>query len=138
MEALAEDGLRNMIPIWGTDHLEDVTNGILQNKNDIWHQFYLFEGIKPNGCPRPCTTTFVHTTFVAETSGMELYGVEWNSLLIIFSEDITITTTNMLEFNFLTSLAYIGSYLGLWLGLGALQLVQIIAGLSSRKCLSKS
>ena len=132
LESLEQSGWKNLTPIWGTDQIKDVTNGVLQDNNDIWLHYYLFEGIKPNKCPKPCIKTFADTTFVAATPGMELYGEEWNALLIIFSEDITLTTTTMLEFNFLTCLTYLGADLGLWLGMGAFQLVQVFAGFTNR------
>ena len=109
------------MPIWATDRMSEVTGDLVGKfQTNPFFFFHLFAGITANNCPKPCIQTTTYTKFVRDAPG------NYSGLLILFSEDITITKTEMLGFDFLSSLSYLGSNLGLWLGLGALQLMEMI------------
>ena len=82
----------------------------------------VFAGIEPNNCPMPCKSTSTNTKLLTKTnsSGNSTY------VTIYFSEEITITKVEMVVFDFVTALTFLGSNMGLWLGLGTLQFAELL------------
>ena len=116
-----DHGLKNFTPIWGTDAMEEVTEQTMcgEAKHRINR---IFTGIEPNNCPMPCksTSTNIRLLTITKSSGNLTY------VTIYFSEEITITKVEMVEFDFVTSLSFLGSNMGLWLGLGTLQFAELL------------
>jgi hypothetical protein len=80
----------------------------------------MFSGVEPNECPKPCTTTTSYVKFLSDTNA------NYTSIGLIFSKEITIKETSMVKFNLLGALSSLGSNMGLWLGLGAVQFMELI------------
>ena len=83
----------------------------------------LWGGSKPSPCPLPCTTTYTDTRLLSNipaklgnTSFIDLH----------FSNTMKVTTTDFLPFYLTTLLADLGGSMGLWLGLGVLQVIQLL------------
>ena len=65
----------------------------------------------------PCSTFSVETRLLAENPS----GDNATTINLTFSQDVQVTTTDFLPFNFVTFLNDLGGCMGLWLGLGLVQ-----------------
>ena len=77
------------------------------------------------GCPLPCTETLVKTVLLDEfyKTSAEL---NVSRIDIVFYHKVDMTIRDFPIFNFASFLASLGGTLGLWLGLGILQLLDSI------------
>ena len=64
------------------------------------------------------------------TRGTLTTSTSWNrnhsSIVISFNKEVTVTRIGFSEFNFPTFLADLGGSIGLWLGLGVVQLLELL------------
>ena len=58
-------------------------------------------------------------------------------LVLTFSDSVIVTKTDFLKFNFMMFLADIGGSMGLWLGLGLLQVLEISMKYVCTRCRNK-
>ena len=84
----------------------------------------LFAGSTKSTCPLPCTTNVAETELMYKQEGA--YGCNWISCL---PDEVRMTETLFVETSVGQVLSDIGGTLGLWLGLGVLQLFQSIASI---------
>merc|ERR1719233_444373 len=84
-------------------------------------------------CPLPCSTIHLESRLITEKDS------DWNTSAIIltFSDNVIITKTDFLKFNFMIFLADIGGSMGLWLGLGLLQVLEISMKYVCSRCRNK-
>ena len=82
----------------------------------------IFAGIEPNNCLTPCKSTTTNIRLLTKTNSSGNYTY----VTIYFSEEITITKVEMVEFDLATALSFLGSNMGLWLGLGTLQFAELL------------
>jgi hypothetical protein len=85
----------------------------------------LYAGVTPTSCRLPCTTTTVRTKFKFEKRTADWAdgingGVDW--VVLTLPESLRRTETRRLPFSLGRLLSTLGGSLGLWLGLGLLQL----------------
>ena len=80
-----------------------------------------FNGYTKSFCPRPCRQTEVKVNKMVEDFYEGGPAVE-----LILSDKVMVTTNFYPKFNFVEVLAGLGGSLGLWLGLGVLQLLQLL------------
>ena len=73
-------------------------------------------------CKMPCTTTRTNTKIIANSNTPRAE----NTIIIVFTDTMQITKTQFVQFNLWSFLSDIGGSLGLWLGLGIVQLGEII------------
>ena len=79
-------------------------------------------GFLPSDCKVPCLTTSVTAT---EGAQFEKYAENnSSSIYISINNDVKIKTVSVDKFQFMESLNFLGSNLGLWPGLGLFQLVE--------------
>ena len=115
-----------LVPIWSTDNIHKVTNKIyIQDimSDSPYSYISLAYGNQKSTCPMSCSTINVEFKLLHEGTTGEQPG-----LGLIFSEDVLVTRTEFLTFNFMLFLSDIGGSMGLWLGVGLLQAVEIIIG----------
>ena len=88
------------------------------------HIELLYTGLTESPCPLPCTTSIAETRFrfqkVSGSKGSN--GLNWISLSL--PDEVRLTETLFVEISVGQVLSDIGGTLGLWLGLGVLQLFQ--------------
>ena len=87
----------------------------------LYPYFDLIDGTQKSNCPMPCSTMQVESRLLQEKLGEgNIHFVD-----LTFSQGMTVTTTKFKKFNFTILLSEIGGSMGLWLGLGLLQVLEI-------------
>ena len=87
-----------------------------------------FNGYTKSFCPTPCQQTHVTVNKMVQDSYTGSPAVE-----LVLSDKVMVTHNFYPKFSLVEALASLGGSLGLWLGLGVLQLLQLlITCLSSR------
>ena len=81
----------------------------------------LFDGTQSSTCPLPCTTHLIESRLLSK----ENTGMEYSMISITFSQSTLVTKTNFLRFSFSNLLSSLGGSMGLWLGLGLLQTLEL-------------
>ena len=85
-----------------------------------------FMGETPSPCQDSCTQTTI-TSVYSDTQKTKWGGVAYPALLIKFNPTVEVTTHYFPEFQFLVVFQDLGSSLGLWLGVGAIQALEPLA-----------
>ena len=87
------------------------------------------DGTTPSDCPPPCTLHHISASFLAETARNKNYS----EIVLTMSNTVTATATTFPRFKLDLALAELGGSMGLWLGLGILQIIEIVTkGISAR------
>ena len=119
-------------PYWAFGHLTNdepnfITKGIM---DAVTHNTVnlLYTGATRSSCLLPCTTTIAKTKFrfekVSDTEGKDSERLNW--IVFYLPEEMRVTSTTMKVTTFSQILSDLGGTLGLWLGLGVLQLFQSV------------
>ena len=127
--ACDEDFLRNaippgLVPIWSANYMENVTNHLFVT-NIIYPPYDygdLADGTQKSSCLLPCSTINIESRLLAEKSASDNNSV----INLTFSQGVMVTKTNFLKFIFVNFLSDLGGCMGLWLGIGLLQTLEII------------
>ena len=80
--------------------------------------------MKVSDCLQPCLRT---VATVEEGTVTKLFGYTVFSLM--FNEEVRVKKTSVDKFNFMDSLNFFGSNLGLWPGLGVYQILEGMVGI---------
>ena len=80
------------------------------------------DGTTPSDCPPPCTLHHISASFLAETARNKNYS----EIVLTFSNTVTATAITFPKFKLDLALAELGGSMGLWLGLGILQIIEIV------------
>ena len=112
-----------LIPIWATSSMENVTTSLYieENRKNPLYDVSLPSGEQKSSCPLPCSTIYVESRFLRERYENRNHSI----FHLTFSDEVLVTKTEFLKFSFNIFLSDIGGSMGLWLGLGLLQAVQI-------------
>ena len=139
--SLREVGPPHFAPFWATKNWSLVTNLTVlsheevYNMSVLWNKNYecIFDGTSVSDCPVPCTTT------IAIAKEEDVTTMEGGSAIdITFFDTILVTTTSFPTFSFSDALAKLGGAMGLWLGIGIMQVFEILLSLRQRMmCLHK-
>ena len=85
----------------------------------------LMDGSQLSDCPLPCTTTNTETKHILDRTGNRNYP----TLFLSFSSKVMVTRTDFLKFSLASFLSEVGGSMGLWLGLGMVQALELINSL---------
>jgi hypothetical protein len=118
------------LPIWATN-LTDVSYTKWENASSL-DLAQLFEGTTVSPCPLPCRTARVTARLLTERYDDE------SVLQITFDQTVTVTTTDFVQFSIVTFLSDTGGAMGLWLGLGIIQFLELIVKFGSMIILKMS
>ena len=123
----------NFIPLMVAEKESDATSWL-----EVGPDFYqpkqfnfrdMSDGTQASDCPPPCTTHHTSATFLAEIARNKNYS----EIVLTFSNTVTAKATTYPTFKLDLALAELGGSMGLWLGLGILQIIEIAAkGISAR------
>ena len=119
----------NFTPVWATDDMEKVTTktflvkyeNVVENKR-IYSD--LLSGNAENDCPVPCKNTEISSVFLGDKH--EHAAVSQYTIDIVFDHNISITVFYFPDFSFAEFLSLLGGSMGLWLGAGVLQIVDVL------------
>ena len=84
----------------------------------------LYRGSTLSNCPMPCTTFRTTSKMISKRASSPL-----GRILLSFSEKVTMTITELETPSVSELLSAIGGSIGLWLGLGAFQAIEILSKL---------
>ena len=111
----------------GIEHHNDEEPCVCYNET-VWDAVsLLYVGATISSCSLPCTTTVAKTKFRFEkvSEGDEIRKMNW--IVFVLPEKIRVTATMQKKTSFSQILSDLGGTLGLWLGIGVLQLFQNVA-----------
>jgi hypothetical protein len=115
--------LPGLVPIWLTDDPSKVTTNILSTDPAVGN---MFSGLRKSNCPLPCTTFHIETKFTTE------FADYFNGIEIEIFQKVQVVTTDFVTPPISSFLSVVGGSMGLWLGLGVLQVVEMIVNLILR------
>jgi hypothetical protein len=107
-----------LVPIWLADTMETVTIQLFAP--NFTNFGGMITGSSLSDCPLPCSTIYTETRFIAEHIADDAV------IAITFSPSVQVTTTDFVKPTLSSFLSAVGGSVGLWLGLGALQAVEIL------------
>ena len=112
-----------MLPFWATANLSEVSRSAPSLSRDGLAELKgLYDGTRESGCERPCRSTTVIGTELSQVCT----GKNLSSLHFTLDQIITLYDSDFPGFGWVSLLTDLGGSLGLWLGLGVAQLVEII------------
>jgi hypothetical protein len=124
-EKLADYFPSTFVPVWSTNNISLVTTHIHFEKNSInstatkYWKYYL--GNHVSECLLPCTETI----FSASKVYTRKLNKDYSKIFIEFSQIVMISITDFSSRTFADFIANVGESLGLWLEVGAVQLLQL-------------
>ena len=107
-------------PVFMTDSPKNVTSGPVFIKNELPDYWGFISYKIPKHCPKPCIHTISSVTFLTEGKYFDNVSV----LELMLPETMLVTKNSYPSFSLVELFAGLGGSMGLWLGLGALQLLQ--------------
>ena len=126
MNVMKKDYPPDFVPVWATDDLSRVTERIHGDKEEFDNKeipyFNIVAGNAKSDCPLPCKSTKIMSVFLDEKSEPK----NTSKIDIAFSDTLTITTSDFPKFNPAEFLSTLGGSMGLWLGLGVVQTIEIV------------
>ena len=113
---------KNLMPFWAAKSPDEVTKLVHYNKENLtippWR--YLLEGARESKCLLPCKSTKV---FGALWSSFTRNSDQNDVIEIRFHHEVSITESYFPSFSLPSFFADLGGSLGLWLGVGAVQII---------------
>ena len=87
----------------------------------LWKEEYaMFLGYRRSSCPIPCAKTIIDVKHLATEEAYD------HTIIFMFSESLMVTKHSFPELSLVEDLVSVGGSMGLWLGLGVLQLLQLV------------
>ena len=120
LTTLADNFGSDFRPLWIEKNLSKATSLTYEGILDTTPYFNLVLGIQLSECKMPCTITRTYTQEVGEYTRVSP-GVKFT-----FVKDMEVTETSVVPFSIVDLFSGMGGILGLWLGLGAIQLGELL------------
>ena len=112
-----------VLPFWATANLSEVTRSAPKLSEEAQAELKdLFEGTRESDCERPCRSTTVIGTELSQVCTTK----NTSSFTFTLDQTLTLYDSDFPGFGWVSLLTDLGGSLGLWLGLGVAQLVEII------------
>ena len=112
-----------ILPFWATRDLSEVSRSAPKLSSQAQAELKdLFDGTRESDCERPCRSTTVIGTEISQVCT----GNNLSSLTFTLDQTLTLYDSDFPGFGWVSLLTDLGGSLGLWLGLGVAQLVEII------------
>jgi hypothetical protein len=111
-----------LVPFWLTNDWKKVTTGYLPSSTGFFPFPFgdLFSGDVVSDCLLPCTTVHTETRFSEEAID------DKTQVSLAFSPTVEVTTTDLVKPTLSNFLSDVGGSVGLWLGIGMVQAVEIV------------
>ena len=123
LEQLREKYPVGFMPVWATNNLSSVTTFITGNKTSFYMNYErLILGALKSDCPPPCTSTEITTVFLDEKQD----NFTRSRINITFSDQVSIVVTDFPKFDLAVFLSACGGSMGMWLGVGIVQAVEMV------------
>jgi hypothetical protein len=107
----------DFMPLWAADNISSVTaEPVLLTEKGLNTHINLVNGLQLSDCKLPCKIMKTQSKYQGSVT------TAYEGVSVSFKEDIQVTTTTFVPFDPVKFLCDIGGMLGLWLGLGAVQL----------------
>ena len=111
------------MPVWATSNFSLVTTFIMGDQDYFYKNYTgMILGSMQSDCPIPCTSTQITSVFLNEKTGR----LGSSRIDITFSEKVSTVITNFPKFNLALFLSSCGGSMGLWLGVGVVQIMEFV------------
>ena len=126
--------LPGLTPIWLSDDFADVTKQLFDENGTYYGALAnLADGSHLSDCPLPCKTTRTRSKFLYESLGEDtFFDLQFSSSVTVSKTDLIRPTIasflSEVRFDFVdlqNTMFQVGGSMGLWLGLGAVQVSQL-------------
>ena len=111
---------KNFRPFWAVDNFHNITENVFLEEypKGLGN---LIDGTQPPDCPLPCSTTTVDARIMTYSKSNEVSLID-----LTFNPTVLVTSTDFIKTTLFTFLAEVGGSMGLWLGLGLLQAMELL------------
>ena len=117
------------MPLWASDQIENVTTRISLKGNisseDINAYKDIMVGATLSSCPLHCQKTKVRTAFIEE----KFVNYNYSKIDITFAPSVSVDKTDFPKFELAKFLSSFGGLMGLWLGIGIMQSLEMVIGI---------
>ena len=130
---MRENFPEGFMPIWATDDIKSVTSWInltdkISRKLSFAYEEVLF-GTAMSACSLPCTRTSTQTVLLEENFDKLNHSI----VVITFEKVISVDRKDFPSFNLAQFISSIGGSMGIWLGVGVIQSIDLIIDFVFRK-----
>ena len=117
----------DFLPIWATENTTEVTKLVAGQMSGLALLTVdkLREGSRQSSCPASCTSTTISARHILTGDTFS----DHSAVIFTFSDVVMVTHTGFPAFSLAQELATLGGSMGLWLGLGVLQVLEILVRL---------
>ena len=132
---LRENYPPGFMPVWATSNLSSVTTFITGNKNNFSKNYKnIILGTLESDCPPPCTYTNIISVFQDEKKE----NFTTSRIDITFSNKVSVVLSDFPKFNIAMFLSSCGGSMGMWLGVGVVQTVEMVVSAVWRLMMNKN
>ena len=120
---LRENYPPGFMPVWATSNLSSVTTFITGDKSNFSEKYKnIILGTLESDCLPPCTSTNIISVFLDEKKE----NFTRSRIDITFSNKVSVVLTDFPKFNIAMFLSSCGGSMGMWLGVGVVQTVEMV------------
>ena len=113
----------NLVPFWATENISEVSDNRMIKEEDVANLNRLLnsfmDGRVGSPCPKPCLETKLAGMMTTERYWKKTHS----SFFLTLDQTVTITETRFPQLDVAKLFAELGGTLGLWLGLGVIQMI---------------